>query len=109
MWMRPDDPCSVEWPPESALPRPPPAARGTSNASRTSRRIPLDSTPLLLALGGFEEERQLFQALGAEGGGRRHRRARIDARRAFEVGDLELDAQVARADVGQVRRPQVRA
>ena len=59
---------------------------------------------LLRALGGFEERRRAaVRFVLAEPGERRHRRARVHARRALEVGDLEGDALVLRALGGQVR------
>ena len=69
-----------------------------------STRARASAQALLRALGGFEERRELFQAGVAEPGERRHRRARVDARRAFEVRDLERDALVLRALGGQIRR-----
>src|SRR3954454_5621904 len=87
------------------------AAYGAPEAPVIPRNtcIPRDCRWSLLvrALGGFEEQRELAQAVGTERGERRHRRALIDARRALQVVDLELDTQVSRADVGQVRRTEV--
>src|SRR5947208_13571209 len=60
---------------------------------------------LLRALGTLEERRELLEACVTKSGERRHRRARVDARRAFQVRDLERDALVLRTFVRQVRRP----
>src|SRR2546423_1546067 len=68
-----------------------------------------DSTRLGTAFRGFEEYRELVQALVAERREGRHLRARIDAGRTLEVVDLELDAEVPGADVRQIGRTEVRA
>jgi hypothetical protein len=52
----------------------------------------------------FKEHRELVQPSLAEGSELRHRRAAVDAGRALQVVDLELDAEVVRADRGQIRR-----
>src|SRR5215217_7353785 len=62
---------------------------------------------LLRTLGGLEEDGELVQVVLPERGERGHRRAGIDAARALEVVDLELDALVLRALLGQVRGTQV--
>src|ERR1700737_4858380 len=58
-------------------------------------------------LGCFEERRELLQRRRAERLERRHRRAGVDAGRALEVTDLEVDAEVLRADVRQIRGAEV--
>src|SRR5207248_1841581 len=69
--------------------------------TRTSRRS-------FLALRGLEEGRQLFQARVAEQREGRHRRAGSHARRAFEMPNLKVDAEILRADISQIRRAEVR-
>src|SRR5262245_7577729 len=86
------------------------AAEGAPDArvipSRTC--IPRDcARSLLLALGGLEEDREVVEPCVAQRRELRHRRAGVDARRAREVANLEVDAEVARADVGEVRRAEV--
>src|SRR5438093_180716 len=73
-------------------------------ASASSRRaaygapdapvIPRKTRTLLPALRCLEKGRQLAQVVLAEILERRHRRAGVDAARALEVVDLELDALV---------------
>src|SRR5207237_1750806 len=63
---------------------------------------------LLRSLGRFEEVRERGQVLVAETRERRHRRTGVDAARALQVGDLELDALVLRALRREVRRAEVR-
>jgi len=52
----------------------------------------------------FKEHSELVQPSLAEGSELRHRRGGVDAGRALQVVDLELDAEVVRADRGQIRR-----
>ena len=53
---------------------------------------------LVRALGRFEEDGELVQARGSERFEGRHGRARVDAGRALQVVDLELDAEISRPD-----------
>src|ERR671931_500711 len=52
---------------------------------------------LLRALGTLEERRELLETCVTKSAERRHRRARVHARRALQVRDLEGDALVLRA------------
>src|SRR5438128_4229667 len=75
-----------------------------ARVTSTLRKQPTRAEGLLAALRGLEEggERlQVLRALVREG---RHRAARIDARRALQMRDLEGDALVLRALGRQVRR-----
>src|SRR5581483_5186221 len=79
------------------------AAYGAPDAPVIPRKTCTVAVPpsgLPLALGGLEEDRELVEVGLAERLELRHRRARVHARRAFEVVDLELDAEVARPDIG---------
>src|SRR5438132_13855791 len=78
------------------------------------RKTRTRALPLLPALRGLEERRQLRQVRLPEVLEARHRRAGVDARGASEVVDLELDPLVLRAlrrEVGSAReaaaRPEV--
>src|SRR5206468_3630872 len=73
------------------------------------RPAPAPRPVLLGTLRGLEEGRELGQLLVAEGGEARHRRARVDAARALQVVDLELDSLVLGALGAQVGRAEVRA
>src|SRR5439155_22312798 len=73
----------------------------------TLREQPTRSGPLLAALRRLEEDGQRPEVLGPLVGELGHRAARIDARRALQVGDLEGDALVLRAFIAQVRRAEV--
>src|SRR5216684_2512625 len=64
--------------------------------------------PLLRPLRRLEEDGELVERIRPERLERRHRRARVHARRALEVAHLEVDTEVLRADVRQVGRAQVR-
>src|SRR5712691_460123 len=118
------------WPPETSVPitsiPAPDAHTPTSQSAATSARnrrtaygapeapvIPRKTRtqrlPSFVALRGLEEGRELSELLVAEPGETRHRRARGLARRAFEVADLEVDSEVLRADVGQIRSAELRA
>src|ERR671934_632555 len=81
------------------------AAYGAPDAPVIPRKT---CTDLLRALGGLEEGRDLPELAVGEGGERRHRRAGVDAARALEVRDLELDPLVLRALGGQPGGPEVR-
>src|SRR5437762_14101423 len=59
---------------------------------------------LLRALGTLEERGELLETRGTKSPERRHRRARVDARRALQVRDLEREALVLRTLGRQVRR-----
>src|SRR5689334_1469116 len=59
--------------------------------------------PSLRALRRLEEDREIVQVLVAETREGRHRRARVHARRALEVPDLEVDAELLRPDRREVR------
>src|SRR3954452_24961711 len=63
---------------------------------------------LLRSLRRLEEGGEMRQVLVPELRERGHRRARVDAARALEVGDLELLALVLRALGGEVGRTEVR-
>src|SRR5213595_500384 len=72
--------------------------------------------PLLRALGGLEEGGDLAQVRWrsalrwiSKRCERRHRRARVHAARALEMGDLKRDPLVLRAFGAQVRRTQLGA
>src|SRR6478672_5535192 len=84
------------------------AAYGAPEAPVMPRKTRMAPT-LLGTLGGLEEDGELVQVVVAEIGERRHRRARVDATRALEVVDLELDALVLRALGGEIGRAEVRA
>src|ERR1700681_5004957 len=58
-------------------------------------------------LGCFEERRELLQRRRAERLERRHGRAGVHAGRALEVTDLEVDPEVLRAAVRQIRCAEV--
>src|SRR6185437_13260422 len=60
-----------------------------------------------VALGGFEEDRELAQVVLSEPRERRHRAARVHARGTLQVRDLEGDAEVLRADVREHRGAEV--
>src|ERR1044072_335830 len=59
---------------------------------------------LFPALGTLEERRELLETCVTKSAERRHRRARVDARGALQVRDLERNALVLRAFGRQVRR-----
>src|SRR6478736_288243 len=67
----------------------------------------LSEVPLARSFRCLKEDRKLSEPLLAERRERRHRGAGIDARRASEVSDLEGDAEIPRADIGQIRRTEV--
>src|SRR5436190_2569750 len=69
------------------------------------RKTRTRALPLLRALRGLEERRHLAQVRLPEVLEARHRRAGVDARRARQVVDLELDPLVLRPLGAQVRRP----
>src|SRR5436190_15244955 len=74
---------------------------GTLREQPTCRRV------LLAALRRLQEGRQgaeVLRPLAGEGG---HRAARVDARRALEVRDLEGNPLVLRAFIGQIGRTEV--
>src|SRR6266540_4666730 len=66
------------------------------------------ASSLTRALRGLEEDGELFQVGVAELPEARHLRARIDAARALEVVDLELDPLVLRALLRKGGRAEVR-
>src|SRR3954465_2723572 len=82
------------------------AAYGAPEAPVIPRKT--RTTALLRTLGRLEEDRELVQVLVAERREGRHRRPGIDAARALEVVDLELDALVLRSLLGEVWRAEVR-
>src|SRR5437868_4991067 len=78
-----------------------PEAPVTPRKTRTAPRS-------LRALRGLEKDREVVEGLGAERLEPRHRRARVDARRALQVADLEVDAEMLRSDRRQVGCTEVR-
>src|ERR671934_2392893 len=92
--------------------QPAPASASSSRAAYGAPDAPViprkTCTRLLLPLRRLEEDGELAEVRLAERCELRHRRARIDARRALEVVDLELDAQMLRTDVRQVGCAEVR-
>src|SRR5215471_2099820 len=84
---------------------PPQPAMRTARLKRSPARTPVC---LLAALRRLEENGELVQPLVAERLELRHGRTRVDARRALQVPDLEVDTETRRTDVRQVRRTEVR-
>src|SRR4051794_896109 len=87
------------------------AAYGAPEAPVIPRKtfISWDCALLLLrSLGSFQEDRQILEAFLPERREFRHRRARIHARRTFEMADLVVDAEVPRSDRRKVGSAEVR-
>src|SRR5919198_409829 len=103
---------------ETPISQPAPASASSSRAAygapdapvmpRKTCTVARPTTPwLLLSLRSLEEDRELAQVGVAERVELRHRRAGVDARRTLEVADLEVDAEILRADVRQVGRAEL--
>src|SRR5438552_6173349 len=78
-------------------------AYGAPEAPVIPRKMRTQRLPSFVALRGLEERGELAELLVAEAGETGHRRARGHARRVLEVADLEVDPEVLRADIGQIR------
>src|SRR5437763_1522299 len=78
-----------------------------ARVTSTLREQPTRAEGLLAALRGLEEGGERLQVRRPLVRERRHRAARLDARRALQVGDLEGDALVLRALVAEVGRTEV--
>src|SRR5437868_14460290 len=77
-----------------------------ARVTSTLREQPTRAEGLLAALRGLEEGGERLQVLRALVRERRHRAARIDARWALQVGDLEGDPLVLCALVAEIGRTQ---
>src|SRR5579871_6285727 len=82
-------------------------ASGASVTARTAYAFGPGPEWLLRALRSFEERREFGEVLGPLRCEARHRAARVDARRALQVRDLEEDPVVLRALGREVRSAQV--
>src|SRR5437868_8806365 len=78
-----------------------------ARVTSTLREQPTRAEGLLAALRSLEEGGERLQVLRALVRELRHRAARIDARRALQVGDLEGDALVLRPLGAEVGRTEV--